>query len=51
MENAHVAALNEKHHKIDRQIEQEEHRPQPDMTLIQRLKREKLRLKDEMAAH
>ncbi|MEN3971089.1 YdcH family protein [Sphingomicrobium sp. XHP0235] len=50
MENAHAAALNEKHHKLDHQIEIEEHRPQPDTALIQKLKREKLRLKDELAS-
>ncbi|MCM8556616.1 YdcH family protein [Sphingomicrobium sediminis] len=51
MEQAHVEALASKHHKIADRIEQEEHRPQPDMSLIQRLKKEKLRLKDEMVGH
>ncbi|MCJ8192023.1 YdcH family protein [Sphingomicrobium aestuariivivum] len=51
MEQAHVEALTNKHHKLAAQIETEEHRPQPDTALIQRLKREKLRLKDEIQGH
>lgn len=51
MEQAHVEALTTKHHKLAAQIEAEEHRPNPDTALIQKWKREKLRLKDEIRGH
>ncbi len=46
---AHVASLSQKHQKLDSIITQEEHRPSPDSTLLHELKKEKLKLKDEMA--
>ena len=48
MEKAHVEALASKHAALEAQIDAEETRPHPDDTLLMRLKREKLRLKDEM---
>ena len=48
MENAHVDALASKHAALQAQIDAEEQRPHPDDVLLHQLKKEKLRLKDEM---
>lgn len=48
MEKAHVDALASKHAALQVQIDAEERRPQPDDVTLHRLKKEKLRLKDEM---
>ncbi|MBR0551861.1 YdcH family protein [Stakelama marina] len=51
MQNAHISSLEAKHHKLDRRISDEMHRPRPDQLLVAELKREKLRVKEEMQAH
>lgn len=43
-----VVALKEKHHDLEMRIEEETNRPLPDTVLIAGLKREKLRIKDEI---
>ena len=48
MDKAHVDALESKHAALEAQIGAEENRPHPDDTLLMRLKKEKLRIKDEM---
>lgn len=48
MEKAHVDALESKHASIQAQIDLEEQRPHPDDVLLHKLKKEKLRLKDEI---
>ncbi|QMW21737.1 YdcH family protein [Sandaracinobacteroides saxicola] len=48
MASAHLAALSTRHASIEAQIHTESHRPHPDESLLARLKREKLRLKDQM---
>ncbi|PHZ84915.1 YdcH family protein [Paremcibacter congregatus] len=45
---AHLTALSEKHSKLDEIILKEEHRPSPDSVVLHDLKREKLKLKDEI---
>ena len=45
----HVESLNAKHAKIEKVIAQEEHRPNPDTIKLMRLKKEKLKLKEEMS--
>lgn len=45
---AHLAQLSEKHQKLDKIILKEEHRPSPDSVMLYELKKEKLKLKDEM---
>jgi len=45
---ARTASLSKRHASIDRQLETESHRPMPDQAVIAQLKREKLRLKDEL---
>ncbi len=44
----HLQVLKEKHAGLEELIRQEEMRPLPDTGLITQLKRQKLRLKDEM---
>jgi uncharacterized protein YdcH (DUF465 family) len=51
MNKAHSEALESKHAALQSRIDQEEHRSLPDETLLQQLKKEKLRLKDELAGH
>ncbi len=45
---AHIDELAEKHRELDRRIEKEEAMPGSDDVSIHELKKEKLRLKDEM---
>ncbi len=49
MQNAHISALELKHADLETRIVQEEQRPAPDMTLVHRLKKEKLRVKEAIA--
>ena len=50
MDQNHVSALRAKHEKLDHRITDEEARPNPDTILIHKLKKEKLRLKEELLA-
>ena len=49
MEISHVNALQHKHAGLERQIQQEMSRPLPDDSVVQRLKKQKLRIKEEIA--
>lgn len=49
MDNLHVAALEAKHAGLEARIVSELQRPAPDMAALASLKKQKLRLKDEMA--
>jgi hypothetical protein len=51
MDKAHVEALASKHAALHAQIDAEEHRPHPNVDLLARLKKEKLRLKDAIVGH
>lgn len=51
MDKAIVEELESKHAALHSLIEEEEHRNHPDDDLLHRLKKEKLRLKDELAGH
>ncbi len=51
MEASHMSALIEKHAVLERQIHAEMNRPARDDALIQKLKKAKLRLKDEITHH
>lgn len=44
----HVESLNRKHAEIENVIAQEELRPQPDTVRLSELKKQKLRLKEEL---
>ncbi len=46
-----IASLLSKHAAIDHAIEEENQRPHPDDLRIVELKREKLRIKDQIAGH
>lgn len=47
-QEARLETLREKHEELDHQIEQEENRPLPDYAEVHTLKRQKLKLKDEL---
>ncbi len=49
MHQAHVSALEAKHAGLEARIDEEIHRPMPDMATLTRLKKEKLRIKEEIA--
>lgn len=49
MQNVAVEEIESKHAALHALIEEEEHRAHPDEDLLHRLKKEKLRLKDELA--
>ena len=51
MNKAVVEEIESKHQALHALIEEEEHRAHPDEDLLHRLKKEKLRLKDELANH
>lgn len=50
MDNNYVSALRAKHEALDIKINEEERRPNPDTIQIQVMKKEKLRLKQELPA-
>ena len=49
-QTSHYSALEAKHAVLDRQIADESHRPMPDATALAALKKQKLRIKEEMVA-
>ena len=51
MDKAQAEELTSQHAALSARIDEEEHRPLPDMIKLHELKKEKLRLKDEMAGH
>lgn len=46
----HIAALREKHAELQAEIDSEERRIAPNSLLVQKLKRQKLQIKDKIAA-
>ncbi len=50
MPNSHQFALETKHAALDRRIEDESHRPLPDPATLATLKKQKLRLKEELSS-
>ncbi len=51
MESSHVTALQAKHEGLDRSLREEMNRPAPDMAKIQLLKKQKLKVKEELSLH
>lgn len=51
MDKVQVDEMASRHAAIHSLIDEEEHRSHPNDDLLQRLKKEKLRLKDELAGH
>ncbi len=49
MHQAHVSALEAKHAGLEARINEEVHRPLPDTATLARLKKEKLRVKEEIS--
>ena len=49
MHQAHVSALRARHAGLEARILEESQRPLPDMAALSRLKKEKLRVKEEMS--
>ena len=49
MESSHASALQNKHAGLERRIRDEMTRPFPDPAMLQSLKRQKLRIKDELS--
>ena len=49
MNHTHISALQSKHAGLDARIAAESQRPQPDMSILARLKKEKLRIKEEIS--
>ena len=49
MENAHSSALIAKHAGLDARIADEARRPSPDQTIVARLKKQKLRIKEALS--
>ena len=49
MESPHVTALQARHQGLERRIRDELNRPAPDVATVQSLKRQKLRIKEEIA--
>jgi len=50
MQTTHQIALETKHQILDRRISEEIHRPMPDALALAGLKKQKLRLKEELAS-
>lgn len=51
MEQAHLSALQTKHAGLESRIAEESRRPIPDSATLAQLKKEKLKIKDEILAH
>ena len=49
METSHVAALQAKHEGLEARLREELSRPAPDDVILQTLKKQKLRIKEELA--
>lgn len=50
MHDAHRSALESRHAGLDRRIAAETQRPMPDQTVLHDLKKQKLRLKEELGS-
>lgn len=46
MDSSHTAALQSKHHGLEQRIHEEMNRPFPDNSILQTLKKQKLRIKE-----
>lgn len=50
MHSSHVDALKTKHAGLETRLRDEQARPAPDIAMIQQLKKQKLRIKEEIAS-
>lgn len=51
MHNAHMVSLEAKHASLDQRISEENLRPFPDTATLAKLKKEKLKLKDQLTGN
>ena len=51
MDQSQVDALEQQHAQLEALIDEEEHRPHPDDIRLHELKKEKLKIKDELVGH
>ncbi len=49
MESSHVTALQAKHEGLERRLREEMNRPAPDSSMVQAIKKQKLKIKEEIA--
>ena len=45
---SHYVVIQDKHHRLEALINEESHRPSPDLAMLQTLKKQKLLLKEEL---
>ena len=50
MSMSHLSALKSRHADLDAKIANEERRPAPDMALLAKMKKQKLKIKEELLA-
>lgn len=50
MQSSHVDALKAKHAGLEARLHEEQIRPSPDIAMIQQIKKQKLRIKEELAS-
>ena len=50
MSSSHLSALKSRHADLAAEIANEEHRPTPDMALLAQMKKQKLKIKEELLA-
>tara|TARA_B100000959_G_C14500711_1_gene427079 strand:+ start:323 stop:478 length:156 start_codon:yes stop_codon:yes gene_type:complete len=50
MQSSHVDALKAKHAGLEARLHEEEIRPAPDIAMIRQIKKQKLRIKEEIAS-
>ena len=51
MDSSHVAALQAKHEGLEQRLRDEMSRPAPDSTMIQTIKKQKLKIKEALSLH
>ena len=51
MDSSHTSSLQLKHAGLERRIEEEMSRPAPDNAMLQALKKQKLRIKEQLQPH
>ncbi len=50
MQSSHVDALKAKHAGLEARLHEEQCRPAPDISMIRQIKKQKLRIKEELAS-
>ena len=50
MHSSHIDALKAKHSGLEARLHEEETRPAPDIAMVRQIKKQKLRIKEELAS-